>query len=152
LVQEIVPKGIGEVVKPGELVVRIVPNGYELVAEVRIDTKDSGHVHLGARADIKFATFDSALFGTLAGTVQHISATTFAPQPGQPSWPGQPASEPYYKAVIRLSSDHLGAGPMRRPITPGMAVQANIVTGSKSIMRYLFKPVFNSLDVAFTER
>ena len=151
LVQEIVPKAPGEVVKPGEMVARIVPN-YELVAEVRVDTKDSGYVHVGTRADVKFATYDIALFGTLTGTVDHISPTTFPPQPGQPLLAGQSAPEPYYKAIIRLPSNHVGSGTMRRPISTGMVVQASIVTGSKSIMRYLLKPVSNSLDAAFTER
>jgi len=152
LVQEIVPKAPGEVVKPGEMVVRIVPSGYELVAEVRVDTKDSGFVHIGTQADVKFATYDTALFGTLAGTVDHISATTFPPQPGQPPLSGQSALEPYYKAIIRLSSNQVGTGALRRPISAGMVVQASIVTGSKSILRYLLKPVANSLNVAFTER
>lgn len=152
LVQEIVPKAPGEVVKPGEMVARIVPSGYELVAEVRVDTKDSGFVHRGTRADVKFATYDTALFGTLTGTVDYISATTFPPQPGQPPLSGQSALEPYYKAIIRLSSNQVGSGAMRRPISTGMVVQASIVTGSKSILRYLLKPVANSLDVAFTER
>ena len=152
LVQEIVPKAPGEVVKPGEMVVRIVPSGYELVAEVRVDTKDSGFVHIGTQADVKFATYDTALFGTLAGTVDHISATTFPPQPGQPPLSGQSALEPYYKAIIRLSSNQIGTGALRRPISAGMVVQASIVTGSKSVLRYLLKPVANSLNVAFTER
>jgi HlyD family secretion protein/adhesin transport system membrane fusion protein len=152
LVQEMVPKAPGEVVKPGEMVARIVPSGYDLVAEVRIDTKDSGFVHIGTPADVKFATYDTALFGTLTGTVDHISATTFPPQPGQPPLSGQSALEPYYKAIIHLSTNHVGTGTMSRPISAGMVVQASIVTGSKSIMRYLLKPVANSLDVAFTER
>jgi membrane fusion protein, adhesin transport system len=149
-VQEIIPKARGEVVKPGEPVARIVPTEYELVAEVRIDPKDSGFVQVGAPADVKFANYDSTLFGTVSGTVEYISATTFMPA-GQ-ALPGQPAPEPYYKAVVRLASDHVGTGARRRPIAPGMMVQAGIVTGSKSITRYLLKPVFDSIDVAFTER
>src|SRR6202163_4499425 len=121
LVQEIVPKAPGEVVKPGEMVARIVPN-YELVAEVRVDTKDSGYVHVGTRADVKFATYDVALFGTLTGTVDHISPTTFPPQPGQPLLVGQSAPAPDYKASIRLPSNHVGTGTMRRPISTGMVV------------------------------
>jgi membrane fusion protein, adhesin transport system len=151
LVQEIIPKAPGEVVKPGEVVARIVPS-YELIAEVRIDPKESGYVQIGAPAEVKFAAYDSALFGTVPGRVEHVSATTFMPAPGQPHAPAQSAQEPYYKAIIRLSSDHIGAGTRKRPIAPGMMVQASIVTGSRSIMRYLLKPVFDSLDVAFTER
>jgi adhesin transport system membrane fusion protein len=152
LVQEIVPKGPGEVVKAGETIARVVPSGDELVAEIRVDTKDSGYVKVGSPVNVKFATFDSARFGTLSGIIENVSATTFQPQPGQPSAQNQSAPEPYYKAIVRLSSDHIGSGSNQRPILPGMAVQANIVTGSKSIMRYLLKPVFNSLDRAFTER
>jgi adhesin transport system membrane fusion protein len=152
VVHEIIPRAPGEVVKAGEVIARIVPSGYELVAEVRIDPKDAGYVQKGAQADVKFANYDPALFGTLAGTVEHISATTFMPTAGQQTSPTASAQEPYFKAIIRLSSEHVGAGARKRPVAPGMMVQASIVTGSKSIMRYLLKPVFDSFDVAFTER
>lgn len=156
VVQELVPKAPGEVVKPGDLVARIVPTGSELVAEVRIDPKDSGHIRLGADAEIRLATFDAAIFGTLRGKVEYVSASTFAPVPGQPGLPaqspGQNTGDPYYKATIRLAQDYVGGGALRRPVTPGMMLQAQINTGSKSIIRYMFKPVFNSLDQAFTER
>ena len=152
LVQELAPKAAGEVLKPGDVVARIVPSGFELVAEVRIDPKDSGHIKAGAHAEVKFATFDSAIFGTVPGRVERISATTFSPQYGAPPFSGQSAAEPYYKAIIRLANAYVGSGPAKRPITPGMVVQAEIVTGGKSIVRYLLKPVYNSLDVAFTER
>ena len=152
LVQEIVPKAAREVVKPGDALVRIVPSNDDLVAEVRIDAKDSGHVQVGMHADLKFATYDSALFGTVAGTVSYVSATTFSPQSGQPPSAGQASPEPYYKATIRLSSNHVGTGARERSVAPGMVVQASIVTGSKSIVRYLFKPISRALDVAFHER
>jgi adhesin transport system membrane fusion protein len=152
LVQEIVPKAAREVVKPGDVLVRIVPTDHDLVAEVRIDARDAGHVQVGMHADVKFSAYDPALFGTLSGTVTHVSATTFSPQLGQAPPAGHAASEPYYKAIIRLSSNHVGSGARERPINPGMVVQAGIVTGSKSIVRYLFKPISNSFDVAFTER
>ena len=150
IVQELSPKSIGEVVKPGDSIARIVPTSRELVAEVRIDPKDSGHVHENADVDIRLLTFDSAIFGSVPGKVEFVSATTFNP-PG-PAAPGQNNAEPYYKATIRLLQDHVGTGSKTYPIAPGMVLQAHIQTGSKSIFRYMFKPVFNSLDVAFTER
>jgi adhesin transport system membrane fusion protein len=149
VVQELAPKSIGEVVKAGDPVARIVP-ARELVAEVRIDPKDSGHIHADADAEIRLLTFDSAIFGVVRGKVEYVSATTFNPPPGQT--PGQNSAEPYYKATVRLLQDHVRSGTTSYPITPGMVLQAHIQTGSKSIIRYMFKPVFNSLDVAFTER
>jgi adhesin transport system membrane fusion protein len=129
-----------------------VPSGQELVAEVRIESKDSGHIKVGAPANIKFTTYDSSLYGTVQGTVEYLSATTFTPQAGQIPLPGQTPGEPYYKAIIGISRDSVGTGSLTRPVTPGMVIQAQIVTGSKSIVRYMLKPVFNSLDVIFTER
>jgi membrane fusion protein, adhesin transport system len=151
IVQELAPKSIGEVVKAGDPIARIVPTSRELVAEVRIDPKDSGHIHAGADAEIRLLTFDSAIFGSVRGKVELVSATTFNPPPGQGA-PGQNVAEPYYKATVRLSQDHVSSGATSYPIAPGMVLQAHIQTGSKSIVRYMFKPVFNSLDVAFTER
>jgi membrane fusion protein, adhesin transport system len=151
-VQELAPKATGEIIKPGDMVARIVPSGQELVAEVKIEAKDVGHVTIGAPADVRFITYDSTIYGIVAGTVDYISATSFMPAAPGGSPAGQSPSEPYYKAIVRLSQDHVGNGTMKHPIFPGMVVQASIVTGSKSIVRYLLKPVFNSLDVAFTER
>jgi membrane fusion protein, adhesin transport system len=151
-VLELLPKSVGEVVKPGDTVVRIVPSGRELVAEVRIESKDIGHIRAGAFANIKFTTYDSSLYGTIPGTVEYVSATAFTPQTGQLPLPGQAPAEPYYKAIVRISQDSVGTGSLKRRIAPGMLVQAQIVTGSKSVVRYMLKPVFNSLDVVLAER
>jgi membrane fusion protein, adhesin transport system len=70
LVQEIMPRARGEVVMAGELIARIVQREYEFVAEVRIDPKDAGFVQVGAPANVKFANYDGAPFGTLTGTVE----------------------------------------------------------------------------------
>jgi hypothetical protein len=76
-------------------VARIVP-ARELVAEVRIDPKDSGHIHAEADAEIRLLTFDSAIFGVVRGKVEYVSATTFNPPSGQ-TVPGQNSTEPYYR-------------------------------------------------------
>jgi membrane fusion protein, adhesin transport system len=152
IVQEVAPKSPGEVIKPGDLIARIVPTDRELIAEVRIDPKDAGHIHVGADADIRLATYDSAIFGQVRGKVEYLSATTFSPPAGQSTSPAQSAAEPYYKATIRLLQDHVSSGATTYPITAGMVLQAHVKTGSKSIIRYMFKPVFNSLEVAFSER
>jgi len=152
IVQEVIPKSVGEVVRAGDVVARIVPTDRELVAEVRVDPKDSGHIRVGADADIRLATYESSIFGPVHGKVEYLSATTFAPPVAPSASQAATAAEPYYKATIRLLQDHVGSGSTRYPITPGMVLQAHIKTGSKSIIRYMFKPVFNSLDVAFAER
>jgi HlyD family secretion protein/adhesin transport system membrane fusion protein len=142
IVQELVPKAVGQVLQPGELVARVVPMGEELVAEVQIQPKDIGHVSIGDPANIKITTFDAARFGAISGTVKKISASTFQ----------TPEGNPYYKAIIELDRNFVQSAGRRHTVLPGMVVNAEIVTGSKSLTRYLLKPVYRSLDIAFTER
>lgn len=114
----------------------------ELVAEVWISPEDIGHIRIGAAADIRISTFDPARFGTIDGRVRKISASTFQSKEG----------EPYYKVVIGLGRDHVGLNGDTHQVLTGMVVNATIITGEKSLTRYLLKPVYRSLDIAFSER
>ncbi|MEQ9518283.1 MAG: HlyD family type I secretion periplasmic adaptor subunit [Parvibaculum sp.] len=142
IVQDLAAKTIGEVIEPGGLVAQLIPMNDELVAEVRVMPIDIGHIQVGHPASIKITTYDPARFGDIPGEVRRISATTFRDE----------KDEPYYKVIIALSKPHVGLGAEHHSILPGMVVNAEIVTGSKSLVRYLLKPVFRSLDMAFTER
>lgn len=142
IVQDLAAKTIGEVIEPGGLVAQLIPMNDELVAEVRVMPDDIGHIQVGHPASVKITTYDPARFGDIPGEVRRISATTFRDE----------QDEPYYKVIVALSKPHVGLGAEHHAILPGMVVNAEIVTGSKSLVRYLLKPVFRSLDVAFTER
>jgi membrane fusion protein, adhesin transport system len=142
IVQNLVAQAIGEIVEPGGLVAQVVPVDDELVAEVRVLPVDIGHIQIGHPAQIKITTYDPARFGAIDGEVRRISASTFRDE----------QDEPYYKVIIALAKPHVGLGAVHHAVLPGMVVNAEIVTGSKSLVRYLLKPVFRSLDIAFTER
>lgn len=142
IVQEVARKTAGEVVRAGDLVARIVPVGSSVRAEVQLDPIDVGHVSPGDPVEVTLTTFDPNVFGLVKGRVDVISATTFRNDDGQP----------YYKVSIQLAQSHVGEGFKRRALQPGMIVEAAILTGSKSLMRYLLKPVYRSLDIGFTER
>ncbi len=142
IVQNLATKAIGEVIEPGGLVAQIVPVDDELVAEVRVLPDDIGHIQVGHPAQIKITTYDPARFGAIDGEVRRISASTFRDE----------QDEPYYKVIIALAKPHVGLGTVHHAVLPGMVVNAEIITGSKSLVRYLLKPVFRSLDIAFTER
>jgi len=135
-------KTIGGVVRPGETLMDLVPLGEALVAEVKIKPSDIGHVAIGQPAKVKVSTYDSARFGGIEGTLKQISASTFQEDKG----------EAFYKGVIELSKDYVGNDPKAYPIFPGMVVDADIVTGNRSLFRYFLKPVFRGLDSAFHER
>jgi membrane fusion protein, adhesin transport system len=142
IVQDLPAKTIGEVIEPGGLIAQVVPMDDELVAEVRVLPTDIGHIQIGYPAKVKITTYDAARFGDIDGEVRRISASTFRDE----------QDEPYYKVIIGLSKAHVGLGATDHAILPGMVVNAEIITGSKSLVRYLLKPVFRSLDIAFSER
>lgn len=143
IVKDVIPNGPGAVVRPGDLVVEVVPVNQALVAEVEIKPSDIGHIRLGHAAEVSITTFDANLFGKLTGNVSHISPSTFKREQD---------GEPYFKAVIALNGNTVGAADMTKPIQTGMIVQAEIITGKKSLARYMLKPIYRSLDSAFSER
>ncbi len=132
----------GEVIKAGDVVAKIVPTDNDIVAEVRLNPKDIGHVNIGDNAEIKISTFDPNVFGVVAGKVTKLSASTFQSDQG----------EVYYKATLKMAQNSVSASGTTHNIKPGMLVQADVVTGEKSLVQYLLKPIYTSLSTAFTER
>jgi len=141
-VKQIAQSGSGAVVRPGDLVAEIVPVGQSLVAEVRVRPSDIGHIKVNDTADVVVTSYDVNVQGAVPGKVETISASSFKDQQGNT----------FFKARIALKGRTVGEGSLERPLVPGMLVQANIVTGSKSILRYMLKPVVRSLDTVFSER
>lgn len=132
----------GGVVAPGQKLMEIVPLDIELVAEVRIQPVDIGHIQIGSPVNVKITAYDPSRYGSIDGTITGLSATTFA----------EPQGSPYYKGLIRLSQNFVGEQPGRNRIMPGMIVNADIITGEKSILAYLLKPIHLSMQSAFGER
>jgi len=135
-------KGPGSVLAPGDVVAEIVPSNSDLVAEVRVSPRDIGHVEVGDEAEIAVTTFDPNIQGTLKGEVTVLSASSFRDEYGNY----------YFKASIPLSSNMIGRGAQAETISPGMVVDAKIVTGSKSVMQYLLKPVTRAIGDPLSER
>ncbi|GAA0770464.1 HlyD family type I secretion periplasmic adaptor subunit [Roseibium denhamense] len=135
-------KGPGGVLAPGDIVAEVVPSNSDLVAEVRILPRDIGHVEVGDKAEIAITTFDPNIQGTLEGEVSVISASSFRDEYGNY----------YFKAVIPLSSNQIGEGARAETISPGMVVDAKIVTGSKSVLQYMLKPVTRAIGDPLSER
>lgn len=141
IVQKLAYSSRGSVIKPGDLVAQIIPEG-SIMAEVRLLPQDIGHVSVGNTAEIQLSNFDVNAIGKIGGTVDLISATTFETKDGIP----------YYKARIRFDRDRLLVSGQEIAITPGTTLQAHILTDSRSLMRYMLKPVNRSFQTAFSER
>ena len=127
--------------RPGQEIATIVPNGRNLLAEVRVKPKDIGHIQVGAEAKITVSTYDAFTFGNLTGRVQSISPTSF-----------DQAGAAHFKVIVSLDDDALHYNGMAYPVQAGMEVTADVLTGEKSLAEYLLKPVFRSVNQAFSER
>lgn len=132
---------VGEVIKSGATLMEVVPTEEELVAEVRIMPQDIGHVTLGQPVRIKVSSYDFGRYGTINGVVELLTASTVKDLNG----------DSYYKAHIKLDTDHVGEFESLK-IMPGMTVEAGIITGEKTVFEYLLKPIQHALTAGLTER
>lgn len=141
-VKDVLPKGPGSVIQPGQLIAEIVPMEQNLIAEVKIQPRDVGHVKAGDPAELEVTTYDVNVQGRIKGRVTNISASSFKGETG----------ETYFRGEIGFDLAAQDEPIRKVAFIPGMVVEANIITGSKSIIRYLLKPIYRSLDRGFTER
>lgn len=132
---------VGAVVQPGQTIMEIVPLDEKLMVQVKIPPQHIGHVKAGQPVQVKFSSFDSARYGIVPGKLDQISATTFTGDKG----------ERYYQGLINLDRDYVGHD-KRNLAMPGMTVMAEIITGEKTVLDYLLKPVHIAMKTAFTER
>ncbi len=126
---------IGGVVPPGAVLMEIVPINSELVVESRINTRDVGHVRGGMPVTVKVSAFEFSRLGGVEGILISISPSTFLNEKG----------DPYYKGIVKLDRSYVGDDPEQNRILPGMTVEADIRTGSKTLLEYLLKPVVSSV-------
>jgi len=126
----------------GKPIMEIVPADSRLLVEARISTRDIGHVRTGQPVKVRVDTYDFARFGAIPGKVEALSAATFLDKEGRP----------YYRATMALDRAYVGSPQDRLAVGPGMTVSADIVTGSKSLLLYLIKPVYHSLALGLRER
>jgi adhesin transport system membrane fusion protein len=134
---------IGGFVGAGEQIMQIVPVGDKLLVEARIDPKDIAFIAVGDRANVKITAYDFATYGGLSGEVMQVSADSVYDEVER---------ETYYTVVIETDRSYLERGGQRLPIVPGMIGDVEIITGSKSVLSYLMKPVTRALNEAMTER
>ena len=120
----------------------IVPSDRELVAEIKIMPHDVGHITLGDPVSVKITSYDFSRYGIINGTLESISPTTFVTEKG----------ETHYKARVRLEKGFVGHNSKKNIIMPGMEIMGDIVTGDKTVMQFLLKPIHVSLMGAFSER
>jgi adhesin transport system membrane fusion protein len=133
----------GAFVNPGDRVLSIVPLEDTLLIEARIRPSDIAFIHSGQKSVVKVTALDYSIFGGLDGIVETVAADTVL---------DQTTKEPFYTVVVRTNETRLKSKGGEHQIMPGMVCSVDIITGRKTIMQYLLKPINRARENALRER
>jgi adhesin transport system membrane fusion protein len=133
---------VGQVIQPGMDLVEIVPLEDTLLIEAKIRPQDIAFLRPDQEAKIKFTAYDYTIYGGLEANLEHISADSITDEKGNS----------YYLVRLRTKKSYLGTESDPLPIMPGMVASVDILTGKKTILSYLLKPVLRAKYMALRER
>jgi len=157
IVKDLATHTSGTVAAPGTILMTLVPEGDELVAEIWISNQDVGFVREGQRAKLKLTAFQFQKYGLLEGRVLHVNPdATEAPSANTRSdalsGRDRPMGPLAFRALVELADQQLVAGGERYALQPGMQVAGEIHLGTRSILEYVLSPVQKAFHEAARER
>lgn len=133
---------VGGVVRPGDPIVEIVPMDDNLLVEVKIRPSDIARLRPGLPAMVKITAYDFTIYGGLKGEVADVSADTIKNEKG----------EFFYRVKVSTKENSLSRKGEVLPIIPGMIATVDIQTGKKTVMEYLMKPFFKTIENSMNEK
>ena len=142
IINRILINTTGGVVQPASPILEMIPLNDELILEVEVSPMDIAYVIKGQKAIVQLSAFDFAIYGSLEGEVLNVSADTVSKDDGS-TW---------YVCLVSIPSDGITSMSRELQLLPGMQATVNIVSGSKTILKYLLQPVTNIKNKAFRER
>ena len=145
IVKQINVNTIGGVVKSGMDLIEIVPQSDILLVEAKIDPKDIAFINPKQKAIVKITAYDFSIYGGLEGKIIEISADSIVDK-------NDKNQSSYYKVVIKTEQNYLEKNKQKLPIIPGMISTVDIVTGKKSILDFLLKPILKTKENSLHER
>ena len=143
IVKQLMVNTVGGVIQPGSDIAEVVPLDDTLLVEARIRPQDIAFLHPGQEAMIKFTAYDYTIYGGLKGKLEQIGADTVQ---------DEQKKETFYVIKLRTERSHLGTDEKPLLIIPGMVASVDIITGEKSVLSYLLKPIIKSRAEALHER
>jgi membrane fusion protein, adhesin transport system len=142
IVQKLHINTIGGAVKPAQDLVEIVPTDSKPLVEVKIKPSDIAFIYIGQKAMLKFSAYDFSIYGGVEGQVVNISPDTIT----------EKDDKTFYIVRIETDQNYLGSSSKPMNIIPGMTASVDIITGKKSILDYILKPILKTKQYTFTER
>lgn len=145
IVKQINVNTIGGVVKSGMDLIEIVPLSDVLLVEAKIDPKDIAFINPQQKAIVKITAYDFSIYGGLEGQIVEISADSIEDKNNK-------EQKSYYKVVVKTEQNYLEKDKQKLPIIPGMITTVDIITGKKSILDFILKPILKTKANALHER
>ncbi|CAK9891922.1 MULTISPECIES: HlyD family type I secretion periplasmic adaptor subunit [Pseudomonas] len=142
IVKQLLVNTVGGVIQPGSDLVEIVPLDDTLLVEARIRPQDIAFLHPGQEAMVKFTAYDYTIYGGLKAKLEQIGADTITDED----------KNTFYVIKLRTERSHLGSDDKPLLIIPGMVASVDIITGKKSVLSYLLKPIIRARAEALRER
>jgi adhesin transport system membrane fusion protein len=141
-VKQVLVNTIGSVIQPGMDLVEIVPANDSLLVEAKVRPADIAFIHPGQPATVKLTAYDFSIYGGLPAVLELISADSITDGSG----------EHFFEIRVRTERSHLGTTDNPLPIMPGMIASVDIMTGKKTVMDYLLKPLKRAQERALSEK
>ncbi|MCB9965303.1 MAG: HlyD family type I secretion periplasmic adaptor subunit [Rhodospirillales bacterium] len=142
IVDKISIKTIGGIIEPAKPIVEIVPLGDDLKIIAKVSPNDIAFLKLGQDVNVKISAYDPQRYGSLKGKLVRIGANSVKDNKGGV----------FFEVEVRTEKTYLGTAEKPFPITTGMLARIEIITGKRTIMEYLLKPILRARSVALTER
>jgi len=143
IVNKMLVNTIGGVIQPGSDLLEIVPLDDTLLVEAKIRPQDIAFLHPGQEATVKFTAYDYTIYGGLKAKLEQIGADTITDEDKKTT---------YYVIKLRTERSHLGTDEKPLLIIPGMVASVDIITGKKTVLSYLLKPIIRARAEALHER
>jgi len=141
-VKQVLVNTVGGVIQPGMDLIEIVPLEDSLLVEVQIKPSDIAFLRPDQKAMVKFTAYDFTIYGGLDAELEYISADSVVDEKGNS----------FYQVRVRTDQNYLKGKDDKMPIIPGMVATVDILTGKKTILSYLLKPVLKAKQTALRER
>lgn len=136
---------IGGVVKPGEIIMQLLPTSSDLIVEAKVRPADIAYVKEGQHASVKLDAYDYSIFGSMDGVVTYISPDTLMEQTPK-------GEQPYYRVQVRIKSAEFQGRAKDIVIRPGMTATVEIKALERTVLNYLTKPITKTLSEGLGER
>ncbi len=141
-IKEVKVNTVGGVIRPGQDLIEIVPLEDTLLVEARVRPADIAFLHPGQKSTVKITAYDYSIYGSLNGQIEQISADSIKDEKG----------ESFFRVRVRTDKAQIGNEANPLPIIPGMTATVEILTGQKTVLAYIMKPLLKARERALTER